>query len=896
MGNLKTRSSSMKDTSNYLNKYSSKELTLKSYRSTEAPNSEEGDQNLAKFFRKRGRSRNISHDLNIDIDATSAKLVKREKKDEDICLIKKSLLSHFLFSYHPEEILETIIKEMKLYSLKQGEIIYYQGNPGYKFFILAKGSVEVIVNGSVKTVLYPGASFGELALIHDLKRSATIRTTENSLMWVIGRNVFRETLKTLNTLKHEEHKKFIQSVPFFQSLSDHQLLSLLSTIVSQSYSHGQKIIQEGDPGELFYIIQEGQVECSANNKVIRSLSKGDYFGEQALIYNTLRTATVTAVNKVKVLSIGKDSLVESLGDQLQFILYKNSLRIALDRSEHLQGLDKKIKEDLIDCFELFSFTDAEVAIPAGAMKNKYIWIVLKGKVVRDDGQVLERFENLGAKWAFYEKSGMIVKNWIAQGDVDLGIIRIEALSQVVCGKLSHKIQENYIISILKQVYLFRVISEGKLKLLANAVRLVEYEANQEIFKQGDQGDSFYIIKQGEVLIVKDEKVIRTICKGNFFGERSILLNETRTASALSKTKSSLWVISRDEFLSIIDENIQPLLLKRIHLQDDTIDLSDLYVIDNIGKGSFGNVYLTVKKNSRFLYALKSISKKKIKFYNLYDTLRLEKEVLQRLEHQFIVKFVKSFKDSKRIYFLLEHAAGLSMYEVLRILNVLCTSKCRFYASCLLLILEHLHQNSIIYRDLKPENLVVEPDGYLKLIDFGTAKVVPFKTYSVIGTPHYMAPEVILGRGYRFSADVWSFGVMVYEMLCGKVPFGESEELDPFTIYKEIIDGVVDYPSFLNPVSKDFVQDLLSDKVSRRSSIEVFRSHKFFAGNDWETYLSRKKNPPYKPHCEDYDKLVDVSVDQERSVEAFLNRTQENSGLIEGRNPVQSVSDDWDKNF
>ena len=900
MGNSKIKSNSMKESFNCVSKYSSKELTIKSYRSTQTPNTEEVEQKHMNMniLSKRSRPRNISHDMNIDIDATSAKMIKREKKEDDINLIKKSLLSHFLFSYLPEENLETIIKEMRLYSLNQGEIVFYQGNPGYKFFILAKGSVEVIINGSVKTILYPGAGFGELALIHDLKRTATIRTKENSLMWGIGRKIFRETLKTLNTLNHEENKKFIKSVPFFQSLSDSQTNSLLSIIVSQSFSHGQKIIQEGDPGELFYIIQEGQVECSAKGQVIRSLSVGDYFGEQALIYNSPRTATVTAVNKVKVLSIGKDSLTEAVGDRLQFILYNNTLRIALDLSEHLRGLDKKMKENLIKSFEIFSFSKGEIAIPAGAMKNKYIWIVLKGKVVRQDGKVLERFENLGAKWAYYEKEGMIEKNWIADCDVDIGIIRKDAIDKVVCGKVCQKIQENYIISILKQVYLFRVISEAKLLLLAKAVKLVEFAENQNIFKQGDQGDSFFIIKQGEVLILKDEKVIRTVCKGNYFGERSILLNETRTASALSKTISSLWVISREEFLSIIDENIQPLLLKRIHLQDDTISLSlsDLYVIDNIGKGSFGNVYLTVKKQTRFLYALKSISRKKIKFYNLYDTLRLEKEVLQRLEHQFIIKFVKSFKDAKRIYFLLEYASGLSMYEVLRFLNVLCTSKCRFYASCLLLILEHLHQNSIVYRDLKPENLIVEPDGYLKLIDFGTAKIINSRTYSVIGTPHYMAPEVILGKGYRFSADIWSYGVMVYEMLCGRVPFGESEESDPFTIYKEIIAGTVNYPSFLNPLSRDFIQDLLSNKVTKRSSIEVFRSHKFFAGNDWELYLSRKKNPPYKPNCENYDKLVDCSLDQERSVEAFINRTQENSGLIENLNPGQSVSDDWDRNF
>jgi cGMP-dependent protein kinase len=198
--------------------------------------------------------------------------------------------------------------------------------------------------------------------------------------------------------------------------------------------------------------------------------------------------------------------------------------------------------------------------------------------------------------------------------------------------------------------------------------------------------------------------------------------------------------------------------------------------------------------------------------------------------------------------------------------------------------------------LKPENLIVDLDGYLKLLDFGTAKIVTSRTYSVIGTPHYMAPEVILGKGYMFSADVWSFGVMVYEMLCGTVPFGDDSDSDPFNIYKMVILGKVKYPDFINSVSKAFIQDLLHQKISKRSKVEVFRSHEFFAGNDWEAYLSRKKNPPYKPCCENYDRLVEVSIDQDQVVEKVLNRTKDNSGFDECKNTSHFVSIDWDREF
>ena len=110
-------------------------------------------------------------------------------------------------------------------------------------------------------------------------------------------------------------------------------------------------------------------------------------------------------------------------------------------------------------------------------------------------------------------------------------------------------------------------------------------------------------------------------------------------------------------------------------------------------------------------------------------------------------------------------------------GLLSVSESRFYTACLVLILEHLHENKVVYRDLKPENVVIDTDGYPKLIDFGTTKILKGRTYTTIGTPYYMAPEVIVGAGHSFEADWWSLGVMVYEFVFGTVPFGRHTD-DP----------------------------------------------------------------------------------------------------------------------
>ena len=130
----------------------------------------------------------------------------------------------------------------------------------------------------------------------------------------------------------------------------------------------------------------------------------------------------------------------------------------------------------------------------------------------------------------------------------------------------------------------------------------------------------------------------------------------------------------------------------------------------------------------------------------------ERQILLQLDHPMLMKLVKTFKDSQRVYFLMELVQGIDLFDVLRAIDIMNEEKSLFYISCLLLVLQYLHERHIVYRDLKPENIMIDEDGYPKLIDFGTSKIVENRTYTRVGTPHYMAPEVINGTGYGLEAD------------------------------------------------------------------------------------------------------------------------------------------------
>jgi cGMP-dependent protein kinase len=137
-----------------------------------------------------------------------------------------------------------------------------------------------------------------------------------------------------------------------------------------------------------------------------------------------------------------------------------------------------------------------------------------------------------------------------------------------------------------------------------------------------------------------------------------------------------------------------------------------------------------------------------------------------------------------------------MFEMLNQIDLLDNNESRFYIASIILCLEYLHSQNIIYRDLKPENIMIQSNGYLRMIDLGTAKILSKneKTFSVIGTPHYMAPEIVQGRGYTFYVDLWALGICMFEFQCGYVPFGEDED-DPFEIYKVVLTKEHEYPDY-----------------------------------------------------------------------------------------------------
>ncbi|KAJ1589248.1 hypothetical protein NDA15_003782 [Ustilago hordei] len=325
------------------------------------------------------------------------------------------------------------------------------------------------------------------------------------------------------------------------------------------------------------------------------------------------------------------------------------------------------------------------------------------------------------------------------------------------------------------------------------------------------------------------------------------------ASSASSSKSSSTPVVTEPEEDIIASKIKPASPTK-PLSSRDYSLSDFEVIDTLGTGTFGRVLLVRLKDrpatDRCAYfALKVLAKADVIMLKQVSHINSERSILTKVDHPFLVNMVASFQDSKNCYMLMEYVVGGEIFSYLRRAGHFSADVARFYISTIVLAIEYLHKNKVVYRDLKPENLLIDSNGYTKITDFGFAKEVEDRTWTLCGTPEYLAPEIIQCSGHGSAVDWWSLGILLYEMLAGYPPFYDP---NPILIYEKILAGKLVFPERIDPVSRDLISSLLTSDRSRRlgnlrGGANDVKNHPWFYGVDWKALEEGKIPPPIVPY-------------------------------------------------
>lgn len=273
-------------------------------------------------------------------------------------------------------------------------------------------------------------------------------------------------------------------------------------------------------------------------------------------------------------------------------------------------------------------------------------------------------------------------------------------------------------------------------------------------------------------------------------------------------------------------------------------------IRTLGKGAYGRVYLTKLQKTGHYYATKVLDKSTVVSKRLVSQVLNEKKILQSLSFPFCVYLHQAFQDNSFLYLCMPYVAGGDMFWHLRQVKKFQEDLTKFYAAQVLLALEYLHYCDMVFRDLKPENIVLDTRGYLKLTDFGFCKVLKTgnRLYTRCGTPDYLAPELVLTKGYGSSVDWWAFGILLYEMAAGCPPF---QDIDVMKTFDRITSGKYAVPKFFSPELAGLIDNLLQVDLTRRygnlkNGVLDIKNHDWLKDMDWIGLFNQKLLAPFVP--------------------------------------------------
>ena len=459
--------------------------------------------------------------------------------------------------------------------------------------------------------------------------------------------------------------------------------------------------------------------------------------------------------------------------------------------------------------------------------------------------------------------------------------------------------------VIRNVPVFTLLTQKERNSLAEALEVKSFQSRGQIVSQNAINDTLYIMIGGEAIATqqvtdshgKSSAVeVARLFPGDFFGDKALIQDECIPASVHAVLACQCVCLDRTAFIRLVGP-IEELLARAKRGQAEAEEKAaseaqvakkrsivsynrkkDFDVIGILGHGSFATVSLVRDKKTKETYALKALARNSITVPAQRQHVMNERNVLASLDSPFLVKLHGTAKDDTALCFVLEACLAGELFAVMQQQVRLSEASAKFYGACVILGFEYMHQRNIIYRDLKPENLMLGDNGYVKIADFGLAKQITDRTFTVCGTPDYLAPEVVCGQGHGKAVDWWTLGVLMFEMMVGEPPFFDE---DIMQTYQKIINASVTFPGYLSPQAVDFLRNLLQPKPAKRlgcgrNGATDLKNHPWFAGFDWSGLENCRLKAPFQPVIKNREDLSNFEDFSSEPIQDFPS-VPDNSG-------------------
>jgi len=702
-----------------------------------------------------------------------------EMKDQHRELLRgylvNALRTFFFMDDNVSDRVEVTLEKLHCEHLMTEDFLMRQGEDGDKMYIIQSGSLEVLIDNKLVRIISEGDSVGELALLYNAPRSASVRATSPCTLWSLKRETFREVQALASNTTLVQRVAWLQSLPVLKHMDAMDVCKLAGSFKTLVLRDGEVLLTEGASTDRCYLIESGMVSVTSKEDASRESLDAKAGGVQC----TSRGNVVVGKSPKKQ----KEEANKPRNERERTL--SNGVQHHREPPTPIHS-PKSAKQFSYDESGLFynegTFLGTSVMLAAAALY----------------GPISELSDSKSQPWALEEPDGGRQSSHNQRSAGQIGAIFWGAISPVT------------------------------------------------VRTRGDTRCSYFTIPNFEAML----------------GSIRQIVTDPENPSKKMTTDFP------------VDGVGEPMRFTASNFED----------VRFLGTGSFGRVTQVVFKkepgqnkrreiDGHRVFALKCLKKQAIVDRGQLSHVKDERKLLLILRHPFILRLFCTFQDPDTLYLLTESISGGELWSVIyeglsgHPVDGVAVEHARFYSAIVIEALGHMHLKGVAYRDLKPENIMIDSQGYLRLIDLGFAKKIPFvvevdgevqvhpKSYTMCGTPEYLAPEFIFNTGHDHSSDYWAFGVLVFELIAGHTPFAppgaEADMTQLFTMIACVKRDGIQFPSSFDVKAKgtrcrDLVVKLLHPDPSQRlgnlaAKTDDIKQHPYFQEIDWRK-LYRKELP------------------------------------------------------
>lgn len=791
----------------------------------------------SKCFGKSKNDSNYSVKTTLNIESEPPENKPRNSHIVDIPLSTSSrsylftiLESSILFRLVPKSTHQDLVKQFKLLIIEKNKEIQKQDMKLAALYTLNTGEALFLNNGKYIGACPKSGFISELDFLFDNKRKLSVKTTTRCSIWTIDRSICANLFLDIPRLYIEKLKVALTKSKLMNGFTDLIKVEILKIAFPLVFYEDEVIISKSYETGYFFIISSGKVELQYGS-CEEVIGPGEVFGDLTFFLSGFDGVVAKALEKVEVFVVRVEALQEATGPEYLLKFFRKILFNVMTSDDYAQDIPAHLMKRLVDSFKFSEIPQGKIAIANTKVLNKKVVVLIHGNIA----SATNCFKNQQL-FGFYNENHLKIGTgkYICQRNSVIAELSSSDLEKIIGCSYETYINEITLQVELSKIPFFSLIDRKYLNNLIKKAELKKYNKDDWIYKEKELACSLFCVIQGSVGIFEENNFLFRFDISSVFGETCLKLNR-RENSAKALNVVVCYEFPKTEFSILINDFLSDFIDKSVYYFKTVY--FDNFILQPPLMTVKGREYcISTSAQGPQKYLIEIITKSKVHNNDSFFLIIDQKCALVQLTHPSLIRFLRTVSNPTQVLFVYEYLE----YTILDWFMSSCSnsSLARFIVLSLCNTLSYLHSKDILHRNICPVSIAVDSQGWVKLVGYKYMKQCKDRSYTLLDTsPAYKAKETLEGAGYLKASESWALGVVLYEMLTGKLPFGIEYRDNPVEMTEKVINGCLEVPESVSLEDKEVILMLMNENYKKRIRCrDVLKLHwangfKNFDGNN-----------------------------------------------------------------